>query len=155
MTGLKQTGVYMIYNVVWNTLLVSKCIPARYSGEEFKRVYGHLPLYQAQIPLAGQTFNLQKELARVIVESKDDSFVFVLTRRFDQYRNFNAWIKLFNLEEYIVLDFKPGITNPNYISIADYSEATVGNLQLAVLASKDHPQRNEFILMEPKLGVSK
>lgn len=140
----------MIYSITWDRLHALN-IPIRFGHADFATTYKNHAIYKYQIPLAGQHINLKKEFAKIIKESENDSFVFILTRVMHQYAHFQLWIKEYELEDYIMLDFKPGISNPNYTSISTYGESTVGNLQLVVMASKNHDHRDKFVLTEPIL----
>lgn len=102
--------------------------------------------------LIGQTINLQEELAHYIKQSKDDSFVFIVTRR-GQYDAFHAWLDKYDMQEYVVFEPPTGVTNPNYADRWTYPASHDGNLKMIIMASKDHSLQDQFVYKKGTYGA--
>lgn len=141
----------MIYSVYWNGLSSHYTVPILYGTANFQATYSKCPNTGPLIPFAGKVYNLRKQAAEFIRNSKDCSFVFILTLRDGSYPSFKKWLIDEELESYVVCHPDKGFSNPNYVSIRHNSEATVGNLRLAVLASTEHSMREQFTASKPEL----
>lgn len=76
-------------------------------------------------------------LAKLIRESKEDSFIFILVKHNETYANFLNWVEEEKLEEYIMYHFPEGVTNPNYLDNGR-------NLVPVVMCSKEHMWREQL-----------
>ena len=76
-------------------------------------------------------------LAKLIRESKEDSFIFILVKHNRTYKNFLEWVEQEKLEEYIMYSFPEGVTNPNYL---DNGRTLVP----VVMCSKEHMWREQL-----------
>jgi hypothetical protein len=99
-------------------------------------------MYEELCKLAGKRVNISAMTAKVIKESEDDSFVFIITN--PQMLEFNTWLSKYELEEYVVFRQERPITNSGH----DYNGR---NLNLIVLASKQHAWREMFETEEEEL----
>ncbi len=76
--------------------------------------------------------------ANLIKESKDDTFIFIITQQHTaQVVQFDAWVKRYELEEYVVFTPSTLIVNGNHPEKGP-------NLKLIVMASKEHAWREMF-----------
>lgn len=136
----------MIYNIYWNNLYRHSAFQL---GHGFLRSIQTSPevinlgAYQPYKKMIDSGIDLAKLpqfagaqfLAEAIKESKEDSFVFVLTNI--QLPSFDEWIKKFNLSEYIMFRMHRPVTNNPY---PDNGR----NLTLVVMMGKDHPYHDMF-----------
>ena len=123
----------MIYSVTFN-LLKSFIIPSWIKDTAYDRDPQHQHLRDAR-SLAGQMVDGAEIMASLIKESEEDSFVFILTNA--QLEAFDAWVKKYELERWMVYRMERAVTNGNH-------PQNGRNLTLAVFASRQHVWRDMF-----------
>ena len=117
----------MIYGVHFTTLIPSRTFPT-YMGQHFREFFG-------------KTFNLREMMARRILQSEEDVFVFITTNHTNNnqpsmHDQFLKWADQYKLTDLIVFT-KEKVTNPQH-------RENLGALNLIVLASKEHFWREMF-----------
>lgn len=123
----------MIYSVTFQSLK-SFTIPRWVKDKDYDTGPAHQHLRDAR-SIAGKTVDSPKIIASLIKESEEDSFVFILTNA--QLEAFDAWVKKYELERWMVYRMERAVTNGNH-------PQNGRNLTLAVFASRQHVWRDMF-----------
>lgn len=116
----------MIYNVHWDSMH-EQCVRAMWRGS-FPNI--SKDDWEAMV---GRPYALKDRLIKLMKETKDNSFVFIVTK--DQYPSFEEFLDKNELKDLIIKE-TPFITNVNYPDQGP-------RLKLMVFQTKDHFQREE------------
>lgn len=124
----------MIYTSTFMNLSLYSNIPSYVTNASYNNG-AQYERFRAVRPFAGKQFDTRRMMAEVIKESKEDSFVFILTNT--QLESFKAWIEQYKLEEFEVFRMARPVTNGNH-------PKNGRNLTMVVFASKEHVWRDMF-----------
>lgn len=126
--------IYQVHFGIHDGVLVAQDYSLPGSGRGFT---GGVHPYAKFAPLYHLKFSRWGALAKLIRESKEDSFIFILIKHNATYKNFLDWVKREKMEEYIMCHFPEGVTNPNY---KDNGRTLVP----VVMCSKEHMWREQL-----------